>query len=91
MEKLTSDQQRYLEGYAAALQDMQFRLTGDNWCYKPYDPMTCDAKVMHSYAFNLKTGGRHHEVREFQNLEEIKNCLLDESVAAVLHHNSIPA
>jgi hypothetical protein len=91
MEKLTTSQQRYLEGYAAALQDIQLRLTGNNWCSKSYDPMTCESAIIHSYAFNLKSGGRHHEVREFKSLEEIKTCLLDESTTAVLHHNSMLA
>ena len=78
MKGLTPNEQRFLEGYAAALQDLQYELTGDNGCSKHYDPMTCEATVMHSYAFNMKDGGRHHPVNEYQNVENIRKTLLDE-------------
>jgi plasmid maintenance system antidote protein VapI len=80
MKNLTTKQQRYIEGYAAALQDILRRLTGDNCCNKHYDPMTCESTVMHSYAFNMKDGGRHHDVKDYKDLDEIKKILLDEVV-----------
>jgi len=78
MDFLTEKQQRYLEGYAAALQDLEYRLTGDNNCSKSYDPMTCEPQVMHSYAFDMKDGGRHHPVKDYKDIEEIKNILVEE-------------
>ncbi len=75
---LKREEQRYIEGYAAALHDVYKELTGDNWCAKHYDPMTCESKVLHSYAFNMKDGGRHHNVSDYKDLEEIKNVLLGE-------------
>jgi hypothetical protein len=85
--KLNPAQQKYVEGYAAALQGIQFRLTNSNWCAKSYDPMTCDTAVMHSYAFDMKDGGRHHPVEDYQDLEDIKSTLLQETVNAIHSHH----
>jgi hypothetical protein len=79
MKKLTHDQQRFLEGYSAALQDIEYRMTGDNGCSKAYDPMKCEEEIMHSYAFNMKDGGRHHPVKDYEDLEDIKRILLNET------------
>jgi hypothetical protein len=78
MKRLTVNQQRYIEGYAAALQDILFVLTGDTDCAKSYDPMTCESNVMHSYAFDMKDGGRHHEVSQYKSIEDIKKTLLEQ-------------
>lgn len=79
MTKLNSDQQRFIEGYAAALQDLEYKLTGDNGCSKAYDPMKCETETMHSYAFDMKDGGRHHPVKDYKDIEEIKSVLLQET------------
>lgn len=89
LQALTAEEQRYLEGYAAALQDLQYELTGDNNCSKHYDPLTCEASVMHSYAFNMKDGGRHHPVCEYASLDEIKKTLLEE-ITQELRENTLP-
>jgi len=67
MEKLRKTDKDYLKGYARALQDMMFKLTGDNTCGKSYDPIDfCDEKI-HSYAFDLKDGGRHHPLKDYKD------------------------
>jgi hypothetical protein len=76
MEKLTHDQQRFLEGYAAALQDVEYQMTKDNGGPKAYDPTQCNEEIMHSYPFNMKDGGRHHPVKKYKDIEEIKMVLL---------------
>jgi len=81
MNTLKKDEQKYIEGYAAALQDIVYKLTGSNSCSKSYDPMTCKDTVMHSYAFNMKDGGRHHDVKDYEDVDEIKRILLWEVVA----------
>lgn len=86
LEALTPSQQRFLEGYATALQDLQLALTGDNFSSKHYDPMTCEATVMHSYAFDMKDGGRHHAVCDYESLEEIQRTLVEETLTAVKEH-----
>ena len=83
MDPLTHDEQRHLEGYAAALQDLLFKVTGENYCSKIYDPMTCEPTVMHSYAFDMKDGGRHHYVKDYRSIEEIKDILMDETITAI--------
>lgn len=72
---ITHEQARYVEGYAAALQDVLYAMTGDNGCSKSYDPMTVDGNTMHSYAFDMKDGGRHHDGKDYSDLSEIKNVL----------------
>jgi len=69
----------FVEGYAYALQDMILRLTGDDTCGKVYDPMTITDK-MHSYAFNMKDGGRHHPLGDYEDVGEIVHILLEEAV-----------
>ncbi len=76
MKTLKKEEQRFIEGYATALQDIMRELTGDDLCSKSYDPMTCEDTVMHSYAFNMKDGGRHHNVKDYKNLQDIKDTLL---------------
>ena len=73
MKQLTNNEQRYIEGYAAALQDILFELTGDNNCSKRYDPMVCEKDMMHSYAFDMKDGSRHHPVSDYETVDEIKD------------------
>lgn len=89
MKKLTQDQQRFLEGYAAALQDVEYRLTGDNGCSKSYDPMKCEEEIMHSYAFNMKDGGRHHPVKDYKDIEEIKTVLLEETAWNIAENKNL--
>lgn len=76
--KITNEEAKYIEGYAAALQDILLRLTGDNHCNKSYDPMTVEGNTMHSYAFDMKDGGRHHEADDYSDLSEVKLVLLNE-------------
>jgi len=83
MKTLKKDEQKYIEGYAAALQDVLYELTGDNCCSKRYDPMTCEDSVMHSYAFDMKDGGRHYDVKDYKDIKDIKKSLLWEVVTAI--------
>jgi hypothetical protein len=83
MKTLKKSEQRYIEGYAAALLDVLFELTGDNLCSKCYDPMTCEESVMHSYAFDMKDGSRHHDVKDYEDVEEIKRILLWETISNI--------
>jgi|TARA_B110000495_G_scaffold191693_1_gene195080 hypothetical protein len=78
---ITEKEARYLEGYAAALQDIEFAVTGDNGCSKSYDPLTVANNIMHSAAYNLREvdGGRHHPCDDFKDIEEIKTELLNET------------
>ena len=79
---VSHDEARHIEGYAAALQDVLRALTGSNDCSKSYDPLTIcgDGNTLHSYAFNMKDGGRHHPVSDYADVDEIKKTLLDEVV-----------
>lgn len=81
--KITKDEKEYIKGYARALQDMMFVLTGENTCDKPYDPVEFDDGVLHSYAFELKDGGRHHPLKLYKDVEEIRKLMLKESVCFV--------
>lgn len=80
--RLSFSEARFIEGYAAALQDIMHALTGDNGCSKSYDPMTIydDGVTMHSYAFDMNDGGRHHPVSDYASVEQIKRCLLNEAI-----------
>jgi len=76
---MTLEDAKYIEGYAAALVDLNFEITGEYPMGKSYDPMTVDGNTMHSYVFDMKDGGRHHPARDYKDLEEIKEVLLKEA------------
>lgn len=77
---LSQKEADYIEGYAAALQELLLRLTGNNGCGKTYDPITIDLDkgIMHSYAFDMKDGGRHHSISDYDSLDEILKYLTNE-------------
>ena len=54
MEKLSKKEKDYLKGYAQALQDLMFKMTGENTCAKSYDPIDFSDGKIHSYAFDMK-------------------------------------
>jgi hypothetical protein len=91
LKQLTPDEQRFIEGYAAALQDLEYKITGDNSCSKSYDPMKCESEVMHSYAFNMKDGGRHHLVKDYKDVQEILNTLLEEAAVNFVENTTYGA
>lgn len=76
--ELTDKERGYVEGYAKALTDVQYDITGDTFNSKSYDPMKVDDIYLHSYAFNLKDGGRHHPIKDYESVEEICKLMLDE-------------
>ena len=70
-----------LEGYALALTDMMYRMDGDSPCSKSYDPMWIEhPQLAHSYAFNMKDGGRHHDLSDYRDIGEIMDVLLEEAI-----------
>lgn len=83
--KLTEREAGFIEGYARALDAILLVLTGDSSSSKIYDPMTVDIEegIMHSYAFNLKDGGRHHPLKDYNSVEEITTLLLAEITAEI--------
>ena len=83
--ELSEREAGYIEGYAAALQRMLHDLTGDNGCSKSYDPMTVDLEsgVMHSYAFDMKDGGRHHPLTDYSSIDEVCDILRMEAVGEI--------
>lgn len=82
---LTPAEGRYVEGYAAALQDILRLLTGEDGCAKSYDPMTVSrcGRTLHSYAFDMLDGGRHHAVSDYAGIEDITATLLREVEATI--------
>lgn len=79
MDKLSKKEQEYLKGYAQALQDIMRRMTGDNTCAKIYDPIDFSEDEIHSYAFDMKDGGRHHPLSDYKDIDEIKECMAKEA------------
>jgi hypothetical protein len=90
MERLTKNEQNYLRGYANALQDLMFKLTGDNTCSKSYDPIDFGDDVIHSYAFNFKNGCRRHPLKDFENIEEVKRLMLAEAYSWIDNELTVP-
>jgi hypothetical protein len=76
------DAKGFVEGYAMALADIMLRLTGDSPCDKSYDPMQVgrEGGKFHSYAFDMKDGGRHHPISDYKDIGEVCEVLLNESV-----------
>lgn len=90
MERLTKNEQNYLRGYANALQDLMFKLTGDNTCSKSYDPIDFGDDAIHSYAFNFKIGGRRHPLEDFENMDDVKRLMLAEAYSWIDNELTVP-
>lgn len=82
-DKLTPRERGHIEGYAAAMDDLYNALTGDSFSGKSYDPMTIEGGMMHSYAFDLKDGGRHHPLSDYESVEEICGMMLFQTTEAI--------
>jgi hypothetical protein len=80
--ELDERQAGFVEGAAWALAEIMGRMTGDNPCGKSYDPMTVDhhARVMHSYAFDMRDGGRHHPFDHYKDHFDAASVLVDEAI-----------
>lgn len=72
----------FIEGAAWALADIMGRMTGDHPGAKSYDPMTVElrARMMHSYAFDMRDGGRHHPFDDYKDHFDAASVLVDEAV-----------
>ena len=78
MVQLNPRQAGHIEGYAAALQDIMQRLTGECWCDKECDPAEVVDGRLYSYAYDLRAGGRVHELSEFGAVEDVTGLMLAE-------------
>jgi hypothetical protein len=90
---VTERQAGFIEGYANACDDLLGKLTGDRFSGKSYDPATVnlDAAIIHSYAFNLKDGGRHHMLADYESVDEITALMAAETLEAIRDHFPIKA
>lgn len=79
MKKLTQREAGHIEGYARALADM-LQVVAEEIGGKSYDPMTVKGATMHSYCFDMKDGGRHHPISDYESVEEIFAYLLSEAL-----------
>jgi len=69
-----------IEGFATALQAVEKFMLGEDRCGKSYDPMTISDGVMHSYAFDMMDGGRHHPISDYITKKHIESVLLNETM-----------
>lgn len=80
---LTDREAGQVEGFAAAMDRVFEFITHDQRSGKSYDPMTVseDRTTMHSYAFDMKDGGRHHPVSDYASVREILDTLFMETIS----------
>ena len=84
--QITQETALIIEGYALGLAHMMYRLDGDSPCSKAYDPMRIEhPHLAHSYAFDMKDGGRHHDLSDYRDIGEIMDVLLQEAIDWVKH------
>ena len=69
-----------IEGYALACTDLMWKLTGDSPCSKTYDPMVIQGMTAHSYTFDMKDNGRHHDLTLYESVGEILEGILKETL-----------
>jgi len=72
----------WIEGAAMALAQLMRRKTGDSPCGKSYDPMVIwvEKGEITSYAFDLKDGGRHHPISDYDDLGELLGIMVTETM-----------
>jgi hypothetical protein len=76
--KLNKKEQAFVEGYVSALYNILSIMNLDGGHCKSYDPCKCEEDVVHSYVFNLKDGGRHHNLNEYKDIQELLKCFTEE-------------
>lgn len=81
--EITTDIACFIEGYAMALAKMMGELTCEPLYGKSYDPMTIEGNTAHSYIFDMKDGGRHHDLTLYKDVGEILDILLKETIVWV--------
>ena len=64
-----------LEWLAWQLEKLRKKIYGEWHSSKTYDPLFIQDRTAHSYAFDLWDGGRHHE---FKSFEQLQDGMLDE-------------
>lgn len=74
----------FLEGYALACSDLAVKFTGESLIYKGYDPLTIDGNTLHSYAFEFKDGGRHHDASLYSSVGEIMDAMSSETFTLIM-------
>jgi hypothetical protein len=79
LKKLTEREAGRIEGYALAL-DQMLGVLAESKSGKSCDPMTVDGATMHSYAFDMKNGGRQHPISDYESVDEILAYLLSEAL-----------
>ena len=60
------------------MQDVLKVFTGDNGISKHYDPIDFDDTYIHSYAFDLRDGGRHHPLNDYKDICDLISVMLNE-------------
>lgn len=81
-----SEQQKecVLEWFARKILGMDMRFGADG-TGKSYDPLKIDGRTAHSYVFDLTPdGGRHHDFRDLEHLEELLEAQLNKTVAYIV-------
>lgn len=74
----------FLEGYALACSDLAVKFTGESLAYKSYDPLTVEGDTLHSYAFEFKDGGRHHDANLYNSVGEIMSAMSNETFTLIM-------
>lgn len=90
MKTLTIEEQKYLHGYATALQDIMWSITGSNTNGKRYDPISFLEDSILSYAFDLKSGHRSHFLSEFESILEITELMRKEAKEFIQDNAHLP-
>lgn len=90
MKHLTRDDQTYLRGYATAMQDIMWSITGYNTMGKHYDPMSFTEDQILSYAFDLKNGNRSHPLCDFESVREITELMRKETKEFIQDNVHLP-
>lgn len=83
MEPPTEYERGYIEGAARALWEV-LRSTDPSFNHcKAYDPATVKDDAIHSYVFDLKDGGRHHPISDYESAEEVLTLMVREALEAL--------
>ena len=96
-DEITTKEQ--IEAYAKALFDIMLEVGAYNGNSKIYDPLTihpdencCTAEkqtrqVAHTYVFDLRDGGRHHDQGAgWTDLEDLREQMLKQAAQLIQHH-----
>lgn len=84
MKDVTDYERGYIEGAAEAAWKIAIKCGATELQHcKTYDPATVANGQIHSYVFDLADGGRHHDLKDYEDIHDVVRRFVDEATQII--------